>query len=132
MRAARAALAAVVVVLGGAALAPGDEPKKEKTTAEKLVGTWEWVKGALPPGSTLELTMDGKFRLTKKQVYHWYADHKEVAAGTYTADGEFFKLAGKAGDRDVATIVTVTRLTDSELVTKDDKGRVDELRKTTK
>src|SRR5262245_50324068 len=103
MRAARLALA-VVVAFGVAALAPADEPK-EKTPAEQLTGTWEWQKGTMPAGSSLELAKDGKFTLTKKQ------DGKDVfsASGTWAADAVSLKLSGKVGDRDVTTPLTITK-----------------------
>jgi uncharacterized protein (TIGR03066 family) len=132
MRAAGLALAAAMVALGGASPAPGDEPKKdkdepkkEKSAAEKLVGTWEWVKGAMPAGSTLELTRDGKFKLTSKR------DGKDVftASGTYTADAESLKLKGTVEGRDVTTPLTITKLTETELVTQDERRRTDELKK---
>jgi uncharacterized protein (TIGR03066 family) len=129
MRAAGLALAAAMAALGGAAgdepKKDKDEPKKEKTTAEKLVGTWEWVKGAMPAGSTLELTGDGKFKLTRKR------DGKDVftASGTYTADADSLKLKGTVEGRDVTTPFTITKLTETELVTQDERRRTDELKK---
>jgi hypothetical protein len=43
--------------------------------------------------------------------------------GRYKADGNRLSLTSKAGDRERAETLTVTKLTDDELVTTDEKGQ---------
>jgi uncharacterized protein (TIGR03066 family) len=110
----------LVLVMALTALA---EEKKEKAS---LVGTWEAVKGSetLPVGATLEFTNDGKITVTVKQ-----GDKTQVLKGTYKLDGESLKVVLKAGDKEHAETMK-TKLTAKELVTIDEMGKKDILKKT--
>jgi uncharacterized protein (TIGR03066 family) len=50
----------------------------KKGNKEKLVGTWERVKGTLPPGATVEFTKGGKAKLTM---------FGQTLQGTYKVNG---------------------------------------------
>jgi uncharacterized protein (TIGR03066 family) len=103
-----------------------EEKKPDNKTL--IVGVWELTKageGAKPPvGTTMEYTKDGKIKMTGK------ADGKEfVFDGTYVVEGN--KLTGtmKTSDREEKGTLTIKRLTDKELVTEDEAGRVLEFKR---
>jgi uncharacterized protein (TIGR03066 family) len=102
---------AVVCLVGTAARAD------EKDTAKKLVGKWEVTKaeeGTLPTGTTVEFTKDGK---------------DMTVEGTYKLDGDKFEIKFKMGDQEHSNTITITKLTDTELHTKDKDGKVVETKK---
>ena len=102
----------------------GNKPGKiaraddKKDYAKKIVGKWEVTKadeGTLPKGTIVVFDKDGKFKAMEN------ADAKDsVFEGTYTVDGEKFEV--KIGDN--THKMTITKLTDTELHTKDDDGKV--------
>jgi uncharacterized protein (TIGR03066 family) len=110
-------------------------PKKEATNKDKIVGTWE--PAAKPkPGDpdSVEFTADGKIKATGKDQ-----DGKPVTMeGAYTVDGDKIitvlhgpdgkPLKGPDG-KEMKQTLTITKLTDTELVTKDEMGKTDELKK---
>jgi uncharacterized protein (TIGR03066 family) len=92
-----------------------------------IVGVWELTKtgdGGPPVGTTVEFTKDGKIKMTGK------ADGKEFSFdGTYGVEGE--KLNGNLmtpGGEEKGTS-KIKRLTDKELVTEDESGRVLEFKR---
>jgi uncharacterized protein (TIGR03066 family) len=110
--------------LSGAAQAP---PRKEVTNKEKILGTWELTKSESggPLGATLEFTRDGKIKLSAT------LDGKAVnLEGTYAVDGDKLTVTWKVtGDKDLKDTETITKLTETELVTRDDKGKIEEFKK---
>jgi uncharacterized protein (TIGR03066 family) len=117
-------LAATMALLFGAAA--WAEDKKPDVDKDKLVGTWEAVKGSetLPLGSTIDFTKDGKLKLTIKE-----GDKSQVFEGTYKVDGAAFKATLKDGDKEHTETLKVYRLTDKELVIIDEAGKKDVLSK---
>ncbi len=124
-------MARLLAALALAAFVPGlaqgaDAPKP---TAEALAGNWKMSKSAspLPPGATavLAITADGKFTMVLD-----FMGKKTEIPGTWALDGA--KLAtvmkGPAGQEKKETL-EITTLTADELVTKDEKGMVDEFKK---
>jgi uncharacterized protein (TIGR03066 family) len=112
---------AVVCLVGTAARAD------EKDTAKKLVGKWEVTKaeeGTLPTGTTVEFTKDGKIKVTVKA-----GDQDMTVEGTYKLDGDKFEIKFKMGDQEHSNTITITKLTDTELHTKDKDGKVVETKK---
>ena len=94
--------------------------------AAKIIGTWEVVKGGgLPAGSTLEFAKDGKLKINVK------ADGKTSSLeGTYKVDDDKLTTTGKgANDKETTVTVKITKLTGSELILEDEKGRLFELKK---
>lgn len=119
-------LAAVVAVAFGTALTTAAPvPKdKQKTTAEKLVGTWELVKNSKEnvEGAKVfvEFTKDGKMSVK------FVPNDKDVPASTF--NGKFKVLEGEKVDYPLDTgeegktrqeVLTIKKLTDDELVTVD-------------
>jgi uncharacterized protein (TIGR03066 family) len=110
--------------LSGAAPAP---PRKEAANQEKILGTWQLTKSESggPLGATLEFTKDGKIKLSAT------LDGKAInLEGTYAVDGDKLTVTWKVtGDKDLKDTETITKLTETELVTKDDKGKIEEFKK---
>ena len=106
----RALLVSAMVLAGGAPLA-ADDKKEEKIDAKKLVGKW-----AVPPLNDtplLEFAKDGKVQIKLFQN----------VGGTYKVEGNKLTLKLKVGNNDDEMILTITKLTDTELVTKDKDGK---------
>jgi uncharacterized protein (TIGR03066 family) len=102
------------------------EPAKEASNKDKIVGTWEVTKSKdAPPGSTLEFTKDGKMKMTAT------VEGKPVTMeATYTVDGDKITNVMKTPDgKEAKETATITKLTDTELVTKDEKGKIDEFKR---
>jgi uncharacterized protein (TIGR03066 family) len=114
---------AVVFVLG--AVAAAEERKAADVDKNKLVGTWEAVKGSetLPLGSTIEFGKDGKLKMTVKE-----GDKSQVLEGTYTVAGDSIKVTLKMGDKSHTETLKVT-VSDTELVTIDEMKKKDVLKK---
>jgi len=105
---------AVVLVL--AATAGAEDKKGEKIDGKKLVG--KWAPKGLPEGVKVlvEFTADGKASMSSE-----FGDKKDKTEGTYKLDGNKLTLTKKVGDKDEAKMMTVTKLTDEEMVMKNDK-----------
>lgn len=118
-------LAACLAAVCGAALTVSAAPvpqEKPKTTAAKLVGTWELVKSSNgnPDGVTVyvEFTKEGKMsvKFTPKEK----GAEARTLNGKYKLDGEKIDYTiddGAGGTR--GEILTIKKLTDDELVTVD-------------
>lgn len=110
------------LILGCAAMmlvvaAAPAEDKTEKIDAKKLVGKWEPAgdgKGKV----VIEFAKDGKLHVTEKDMKH---------DGTYTVDGNKITVAMTFVGMEQKHTVTVTKLTDAELTTKDEKGKEETL-----
>jgi uncharacterized protein (TIGR03066 family) len=102
-------------------------PKKEASNQEKLLGTWVVAKSkGAPPGATLEFTKDNKMKMTVKQ------DGKEQSMdATYVVEGNKIITTMKLppDGKEKKETATIEKLTDTELVTKDEKGETDEFKK---
>jgi uncharacterized protein (TIGR03066 family) len=95
-----------------------DDKKADAIDAKKLVGKWE-RKDLKEPGSfVIEFTKDGKLAFTAKQ------NGTDVKGeGTYKVDGNKLHLTMKLGGEERKMTRTVTKLTDAELVSTDEKGK---------
>jgi uncharacterized protein (TIGR03066 family) len=102
------------------------EPGKVASNKDKIVGTWEVTKSKdVPPGATLEFTKDGKLKM-KATV----EGERVTMEAAYTVDGDKITVVTKAPDgKEVRATATITKLTDTELVTKDEKGETDEFKR---
>ena len=103
----------------------GKDPKKEPTNAEKIIGTWEVVKGEMPSGSTIEFTKDGNMIVTIIDK----GKSMTVPAGTYKVEGETIKASHKVGDKEETETLKIKTLTDTKLITEDEKSKIDEFKK---
>jgi uncharacterized protein (TIGR03066 family) len=111
---------AVVFVFGAVAVA---QEKKADLDQKKLVGNWVAVKGSetVPPGATFTFTKDNKLKIT-------VVDPKgmtQTLEGTYKIEGAAMKVTLKLGDKEHTETIKVPELTDTKLVTVDEKNKKD-------
>jgi uncharacterized protein (TIGR03066 family) len=116
MNAFRVAAVAVVCLVGAGARAD------EKDYPKLIVGKWEVTKadeGTLPKGAVVEFTKDGKFKALEK-----LGDKDLIFEGTYKVTGDKFDLDLKMGDQSIKVTITIVKLTDDEMQTKNEDGKV--------
>jgi uncharacterized protein (TIGR03066 family) len=93
-----------------------EEKKDELIDAKKLLGKWCPKEAAL---FTIEFTKDGKAMLVTTT-----ADGKELKGeGTYKVDGNKLTATVKVSDKDRTITRTISKLTDTEMVCTDEKGK---------
>lgn len=95
--------------------------------AKLIVGKWEASKadeGTLPPGAVVEFTKDGKIKLNGKK-----GDAEVAFEGTYTVEKNTFTIAMKVGDQEHKQTITITKMSDTEMSTKNAEGKVVELKR---
>lgn len=111
------------VILGCALvalMACGATAADEKIDAKKLVGKWEPKEKKENGSFVIEFKKDGKVTLT--------ASGKDFKGdGTYKLDGNKLDLTMKFGDMDRKMTRTISKLTDTELVSSDEQGKEDTL-----
>jgi len=116
------AIGAFVCLAGG--LSRGDD---KVDYAKLIVGKWEVTKadpGTAPPGAIVEFTKDGKMKVTHKE------DDKDVSfGGTYKVEGKKVSMKFKIGDDERAKTITITKISDKEMATKDEDDKVVELKR---
>ena len=118
MNAVRLAVAGLLV-LGLTVLAGAQEKSKKGSIKDRLVGTWEVVKGkGLPPKATVQFTKDGKMIVSLKDK----EGKVHTMKATYTIEGKAFKMTMKRGDEESTQTIKVTKVNDKELVTEGPKG----------
>jgi uncharacterized protein (TIGR03066 family) len=114
----------------------GEKDSGKKSNADKLVGTWEVTKAGpdTPKGAQFEFTKDGKLTIqgkvkipAKEKVKETEQEFKMEA--TYKVDGDMMKVTMKLGDMEKTENVKIVELTDSKLVTEDEKKVVEEFKK---
>jgi uncharacterized protein (TIGR03066 family) len=113
---------AVVCLIGAVARA-----EEKPDYAKLIVGKWEVTKadeGTLPKGSIVEFTKDGKFTSHEK-----LGDKDVLFEGTYKVTGDKFELDLKMGDQTIKVAITITKLTDDEMHTKNEEGKVVEVKR---
>jgi uncharacterized protein (TIGR03066 family) len=116
---------ALVAVLFGLAGFAGADDKDDN--AKKIVGKWEVTKaddGTIPTGAIVEFTKDGKFKALEKD-----GDKDVMFDGTYKLEGDKFVITIKLGEESHSNTITITKLTDAEMHTKDKDGKVVEVKK---
>jgi len=116
-----AASLAVVGLIGTGARAD------EKDYAKQIVGKWEVTKAdenTIPKGAIVEFTKDGKFKALEKD-----GDKEVMFEGTYKVEGDKFVVTIKIGDDSHSNTVTITKMTDDEMHTKDKDGKVVEVKR---
>jgi uncharacterized protein (TIGR03066 family) len=115
------AVGAVVCLVGGARA-------DDKTDyAKMIVGKWEVTKadeGTVPPGTIVEFTRDGKFILAGKKDG---TDQK--FEGTYKVEKNTFTFSVKINDAERSQTITITKISDKEMATKNNEDKVVELTK---
>ncbi len=116
-------MAAVVLALG---LVAGVRAA-DKIDKDKLVGSWEVTKadeGGPPAGTVLVFDKYGKMKITHKK------DGKETTdEGTYTIDGDKMTVTVKQDGKENKHMVTIKKLTDTEMVAENEQGKKIECKK---
>jgi uncharacterized protein (TIGR03066 family) len=118
-------LVAVLAVVG--LVAAGARAEDKPDYAKQIVGKWEVTKaddGTLPKGAIVEFTRDGKFKALAKD-----GDKDVTFEGTYKVTGDKFEVTIKIGEESHSNTITITKLTDDEMHTKDKDGKVVEVKK---
>ena len=105
-------------------LAGSTQADSKEDNAKKILGTWEAVKGQIPPGTTLEFTKDGKLKVTIK-----LEDKTAVVEAAYKVEDQTLKITTKREGKEKTENVKIKTLTDTKLVTENEKGSVDEFKK---
>jgi uncharacterized protein (TIGR03066 family) len=100
----------------------GVSAKDEKIDAKKLVGKWEPKEQVKDKAFTIEFTKDGKVTITAAS-----GGKDTKVEGTYKVDGNKVTTTMKFGDKERTETHTVSKLTDTELVSKDEKGKEETL-----
>lgn len=95
-----------------------EEKKDEKIDAKKLVGQWEPKEKTEGRTMVFEYTKDGKLTLTTTE-----GKKESKLEGTYKVDGNKITTTAKVGDKELSQTRTIAKLTDTELVIADEKGR---------
>lgn len=103
------------------ALACGATAADEKIDGAKLVGKWEPVQPKKGEVMVMEFTKDGKITITGEK------DLK--IEGTYKLDGNKLALNVKFMDVEIKEVVTLTKLTDTEMEGKDKEGKAESFKK---
>jgi uncharacterized protein (TIGR03066 family) len=116
------AVALCGMILGVAGFASAAD---KDDNATKIAGKWEIVKSGsdLAKGSTVEFTKDGQLTATIK------GGEDTKIEGTYKVDKDKLLVKLKAGDQTHEETVTISKLSDTELILKDKDNKVDELKK---
>lgn len=117
------AVGTILCLLGGVSRG------EDKTDYAKLiVGKWEVTKsapGTVPVGDVVEFTKDGKMKVFAKKD-----DKNLTIEGTYKIEGNKFDMTLKIGDDEHKQTITITKISDKELATKDKDDKVVELKRT--
>ena len=121
------AVGIVVGLLSASARAEEKKEVKKIDYAKMIVGKWEATKVAeesISVGTIVEFTKDGKFKLAGKM-----GDMELAFDGTYTIDGDKFTFKGKFGDNETEQTITITKLTETEMVTTNKADKVVEFKR---
>ena len=123
MNAVRMVIAALVPLVLAIAAAAED---KKTDNGKLVVGKWEVTKcdGDGPPvGSTVEMTKDGKIKITAKD-----GGTEESHEGTYKVDGDKIMVTIKIDNDEKKHDVTIKKVSDTEMVVEHD-GKTIEFKK---
>lgn len=111
------AIGAIVCLVGASARA------EEKVDHAKLiVGKWEVSKadeGTVPKGTLIEFTKDGKIKIAMKKE-----DAEVALEGTYKVEKDTFTFTVKLGDEEKTQTITITKISDKEMATKNKEDKV--------
>lgn len=106
-------LSAVLVALTASA----EDKKPTPIDATLLLGRWVPKEKKEGAPTLIEFQKGGKVLLT-----HSVKDKEFTNEATYKLDGDKLTLTAKIADKEIQLPATVTKLTDTELTTKNDKG----------
>ncbi|MBX9579930.1 MAG: TIGR03066 family protein [Gemmataceae bacterium] len=111
----------VVGLALAATAAPADDPPA-KIDGKKLVGKWRPTGKNVAEGvkAVIEFTKDGKVAIEMEK-----GEQKKSVKGAYKLTGDKLALSLDRGGKEDKETMTVTKLTDDDLVMEDPKGKVD-------
>jgi len=92
-----------------------------------LIGKWEVTKadeGTVPVGAIIEFTRDGKVMTSVKK-----GDDLETHEGAYKLEKDTLTVTMKKDGEEKTKKITITKITEKEMTTKDEDGKVVELKK---
>ncbi|HEX4611174.1 MAG TPA: lipocalin family protein [Urbifossiella sp.] len=113
------AVGVLAIAFGGAT------PTRAQDEEKKIVGTWEVSKSdELPAGSTIEFTKDGKVHVVVKEK-----TEPLKLEGTYTLEKTKLTVKLKLGEQTIDEVVTIKKLTATDLHLEDKDKKVDEFKK---
>src|SRR5262245_59575353 len=110
---------ATVIVL----LSTGGRAEDKVDYAKLMVGKWEVTKadeGSVPEGTLIEYTKDGKMKASVGGM---------DLEGTYKVEKNTFIFTMKIGDVEKKQTITITKISEKEMATKGEDGKVVELKK---
>jgi uncharacterized protein (TIGR03066 family) len=115
--------AVVVLAFSGFAAAQKDKDKdKDKLDAKKLVGKWQ------PADAKEQLTVE--FTDKNKLVLAVELNGKSATIeGTYKLDGNKLEMVMSFAGKDQKETITISKLTDDEMVGTDSKGKTETLKR---
>ena len=93
--------------------------------AKLVVGKWEVTKaapGTVPEGTLIEFAKDGKLKVVAKK-----GDNDFSIDGTYTLEKNTLTLKMKIGDDEKTKAITITKISDKAMSTKDSDDKVVEM-----
>jgi uncharacterized protein (TIGR03066 family) len=99
-----------------------DDKKADPIDTKKLVGKWEPKDKKEGMSAVVEFTKDGKVNITLSGK-----DKDITFGGSYKVDGNKVTTVMTYNGKESTETHTITKLTDTELVSKDDKGREETL-----
>lgn len=109
-------------------LAANSRAEDDKTDYKKLiVGKWEVSKadeGTVPEGTLIEFTKDGKLKITAKM-----GEEDFKIDGTYKVVKNTFVYTLKLGDEEKSQTITITKISEKEMATKNEDGKLVEMKK---
>jgi len=118
----RVFLGCTLAVLALSLSLSAEDKKDEKIDVKKLIGKWEPKDKKEGASIVIEFAKDGKLTVA------FSGDGKDIKFdGTYKVDGNKLTTAVKFGEKEQTRTRTVSKLTDTELVSSDEKGKEDTL-----
>jgi uncharacterized protein (TIGR03066 family) len=95
--------------------------------AKLIVGKWVAEKaddGTIPAGTEVEFTKDLKLKITVKE-----GGQETKLDGSYKIEGDKFIATVKVGDDEHMNTITMTKIDDKVMLTKDKDGKVVEFKR---
>lgn len=100
------------------------DEKAEKIDGKKLLGKWEPAEVAKGAKVVVEFMKEGKVRVDVE-----FGGKKDKVEGQYKLDGNKLTVTIAKGGKEDKDTSTITKLTDDELVMKDEKGKSETLKR---
>jgi uncharacterized protein (TIGR03066 family) len=101
---------------------------QDKIDASKIVGKWEPDAKDAPPGAkiVMEMTKDNKLTVNAE-----FNGQKINMAGTYKVEGDklIVKMKPPGSEEEKTSTMTIVKLTDDELVTKEGEKKAETLKR---